>query len=259
MDLSLQKKRELLKQSYFELEVFNQADDPSDSYIDTQQQTWLDTLRKEATERNNQQNLMTEEQKLQLEIDDKVKEITGEPAQGWGSLLVIKKDSGSQDVKQILRFPKVDDYLKAGEYLNFLTAQFELEDEVNPSKEGFVDKEQEAKEFAERLANIAGPPNELTKNLEKYNQKHNRKMEMLRQQEVNLATAKGLYEIVEKGLEKCDDPNDTPIFKREQYLEIKEMLDKADKTSDEILEIKMHVSKMVSEAIKTFDFDAMHK
>lgn len=76
---------------------------------------------------------------------------------------------------------------------------------------------------------------------------------------MNLETAKGLYKIVEKGLEKCDDPNDTPLFKREQYLEIKEMLDKADKTSDEILDIKKHVSKMVSEAIKTFDFDAMNK
>ena len=36
LDVPLQKKRELLKQNYFELEVFNQADDPSDSFIDTE-------------------------------------------------------------------------------------------------------------------------------------------------------------------------------------------------------------------------------
>ena len=81
---------------------------------------------------------------------------------------------------------------------------------------------------------------------------------MQKRLEVNRATAQGLYEIVEKGLEKCDDPNDTPIFKREQYLEIKEMLDKADVSSDEILDIKKHVSKMVIEATKTLNFDAMH-
>ena len=69
----------------------------------------------------------------------------------------------------------------------------------------------------------------------------------------------GLQEIVKKGLEKCDDPNDTPLFKREQYLEIKQMLDNVDMTSDEIKDIKKHVSKLVVEATKTLDLDAMDK
>ena len=56
--------------------------------------------------------------------------------------------------------------MEAGEYLNFLTAQFQLEDELTPNQDGVKELEQEEKEFVERLANIAGPPNELTKNLE---------------------------------------------------------------------------------------------
>lgn len=68
----------------------------------------------------------------------------------------------------------------------------------------------------------------------------------------------GLYEVVKKGLKKCDDPNDTPIFTREQYLEIKDMLDKADITSDEIQVVKKHVSKLLIEATKSLNFEAMN-
>lgn len=57
---------------------------------------------------------------------------------------------------------------------------------------------------------------------------------MKKRLENNKIIGMGLYQVVKKGLKKCDDPNDTPIFTREQYLEIKDMLDNADITSDEI-------------------------
>lgn len=41
--------------------------------------------------------------------------MTGFPLVGWGSLLVITMDkSGNQEVKNVHRFPKTEDYLEAG-------------------------------------------------------------------------------------------------------------------------------------------------
>ena len=65
------------------------------------------------------------------------------------------------------------------------------------------------------MAKIAGPPNELTLDLERYNQKVVDQRELAIKREQNIATAAGLYEIVKNGLQKCNDPNDTPLFKRE--------------------------------------------